>query len=117
MPGRLRLALAGLAILPATVGHKRKQCKRCVVAGGFDFGVSADESNESGSILIHDVVLLFCSRCLSGHPKASGAAPKDKVCFFGGAAKASAGPPEGGGGATGGPLKAEAEDHSSAGRG
>src|ERR1700688_201323 len=25
---------------------------------------------------------------LSGHPKASGAAPKDKVCFFGGTAKA-----------------------------
>src|SRR6185437_7824079 len=62
--------------------------ERCVVAGGLDFGVFAEESNESGSILIHDVFLLFWPRCLSGHPKASEAAPKDKVCFFGGTAKA-----------------------------
>jgi hypothetical protein len=55
---------------------------RC--CGSFDFGVLAEESNESDSILKHDVVLLFCSGCLSGHPKASGAAPQDKVCFFGG---------------------------------
>src|ERR1700732_3988051 len=37
---------------------------------------------------------------LSGHPKASGGAPKDKVWFFGGTAKARAGPKDGRGAKT-----------------
>src|SRR5262249_20073291 len=33
------------------------------------------------------MVSFFCSRCRSGRETASGAAPKAKVCFFGGTAK------------------------------
>jgi hypothetical protein len=64
------------------------------------------------------VPFVFGLPLLSGHPEASGAAPKDKVCIFGGTAEALAGPtgwrgsrnPEG-------RRMPEAEDRSSAGRG
>jgi hypothetical protein len=47
MPGGLTLALAGLPVLPAALGGQRKHRKGCVAAGGFDFGVFAEEGGPS----------------------------------------------------------------------
>lgn len=89
VPFGLRVAFAGLTALSATLGGEGQDHKGGLLgAGAARFGVLAEESDESDSILMQDAAFRFCSRSLSGHPKASGAAPKDKGCFFGGTAKA-----------------------------
>src|SRR5579862_8204747 len=89
VPGRLRLTVARLAILPVAGGCKRQHRERCVVAGGLHFGVFAEKSNESSSIHFAFSFFFLFPRVSRGTRKASGAAPKDKVCWFGGTAKAS----------------------------
>ena len=41
----MRLAFAGLAVFPGTLGGQREGCEGGVVAGGAGFGVAAEVTN------------------------------------------------------------------------
>jgi hypothetical protein len=54
VPGGLRLILARFAILPTALGGQRQDGECGVALGAADFGILAEESDESGSILVHN---------------------------------------------------------------
>ena len=89
----------------------------CVVARGFDLGALAVESNESGSILIHSRFSISAPEVSRGTRKRANPLPRTWAAFSGERprhkpVRRMTGDPE-----PEGPLKAEAEDCRSAGRG
>ena len=84
VPGCLSEALTCGSVFPATLGRQRKHGERWVVARGLHFGVLAEESNESGSILIHDAVLHFCPGVSRGTQKRAEPLPREPERFVGG---------------------------------
>ena len=53
VPDRLRLVLAGVAILPAAFGRDGKRHEAAVVASGAALGVVAEEAGDHYAITIH----------------------------------------------------------------
>src|SRR5262245_4584839 len=85
VPGCTALAFTSFAVFPAPLGGQGQHRKLGLALGGANLGVLAEESDEGDSILIHDLVLLFCSRSLSGHSEASGARSQgSRSAFLGG---------------------------------
>src|SRR5580704_15737137 len=70
----------------------QRECREAAVVVGANFGVAAEEADESYFVLVHESVsVIEFARCCSGHTGrslASGPGSQvSKVCFLGGARK------------------------------
>lgn len=88
VPFGVRDILAALPVLVGGLGGQRERGEAAVV-GGVDFGIAAEEADESDFVLIHDLCLRLLSfpNLLGSHraePSEWARLPSAKLCIYGG---------------------------------